>query len=252
MKQIKLFFPNLLTIANLLAGSISIVLLFTGDHDEPKLWPVYLILIAAVFDLLDGMVARLLNAQSEFGKQLDSLADIVSFGLAPSMVLYSFLIAVLTENSANSTFFVETSTLGQKLLLYSAFTIVIFAALRLARFNIQDNQSDDFVGLPVPASALVVCALWIVFQQTESNAVLEIILNLYFTIGLIFLLSILMVSKLPMISLKLGKGGFGENVWKLLVVVVGGLLLIIFGIEGLLPAMGAYILLSLVKWIVVK
>ncbi len=179
--------PNFITCLNVLTGAVGIGVISQGTE-----WSaIYFVLMAGAFDFLDGLVARALRLQSEFGKQLDSLADLVSFGLLPAMTLmYAF-------NSVNTSF---TSTPSTTILSFSALLIVPFSALRLAKFNLATDQSDEFKGLPTPANALMITA--ITFARPTFITV-EILLLI------IALSCFLLVCNIPMIALK-----FKSMVWK--------------------------------------
>ncbi len=184
--------PNFITLLNLLAGCMAI-LAISGNHLNQASW---WIILAAVLDLLDGLIARLINATSPLGKQLDSLADIVSFGLAPGYMLYTLIGAsVGTYYPGDANF---------EYMAYIAFLVPAFAALRLAKFNIDPAQEDDFRGLPTPANALFILAIPI-FVNCELIVIPW--LNSFFTnpwvlSGLAVVLSILMVSGIHLFSMK--------------------------------------------------
>lgn len=188
--------PNLLTLFNLLTGLIALVYAF---NDELVI-AAYLIGISAIFDFLDGMAARLLNARSELGKQLDSLADLVSFGVVPGIIMY-----VLIKSSPNCPL-IELN--GLNLIPMVAFSIPLMSAYRLAKFNIDTRQTDSFLGLPTPAAALFIGSLpLILVQQTTLVGVSVIFLthlleNPVFLITLSIILSALLVFELPLFSLK--------------------------------------------------
>lgn len=243
MKKLKYIIPNGITILNLLAGSLACVYAF---EDSTGKIAIYLIVAAAIFDLLDGLVAKLLNATSEFGKQLDSLADVISFGLAPSFLLYRILQMGFVKMGEGS-FILESPSFGQRLILFSAFAVAAFAALRLARFNISTSKSVDFQGLPVPANALFVLSLWIVLHYTENDMVQSIVLNIYIILAVIVLLSFLMVSNIPMISFKFKNFSLAENYWRYLLIIGSIIMFMLFGISSLFFIMTFYIVLSLIK-----
>jgi len=145
--------PNIITLLNLLSGCIAITMAFIGNFGSVIIW----ILIAAIFDFLDGMTARLLKAYSTLGKQLDSLADVVSFGVAPAAALFVIIRDYITLPSFLDpiSFYVP----------YIAFIIPMFAAYRLAKFNIDERQTTSFLGLPTPANGL----FWIAYCYEKYN-----------------------------------------------------------------------------------
>lgn len=149
--NIKKHIPNILTLGNLMSGIIAIKLGFSESYYLAGIF----VLLGAVFDFFDGFVARLLGVQGEIGKQLDSLADMVTFGVAPGVVMYSFLYDILSYN-----FITNSDILGfylpikYELIAFIAYLIPLLSAVRLAKFNIDTNQNDKFIGLPTPANAL--------------------------------------------------------------------------------------------------
>lgn len=228
MKQI----PNLFTLLNLVAGCIAIVfILQTGEtliQDDQGTWAAQLpekiwwgsicIFIAAVIDFLDGFVARLFNASSEMGKQLDSLADVVSFGVAPGLILYQLLrISYIGEETG-----LDTSLMA----LVPAFIFPCAGAYRLARFNIDKSQQYGFKGVPIPAAGLVVASLpfILLYNYFEMNAVL---INRWTFYIIILVLSYLMVSKLPLMALKFKDLSVKNNLPKLILVVLSIIAIIV-------------------------
>ena len=217
--------PNLFTLLNLVAGCLAIIfVLQTGESlivqseegtwvpqlPEKIWWGSLFIGIAAVIDFLDGFVARLFNATSEMGKQLDSLADVVSFGVAPGIILYQLLrISYIQEEDGLD---VTMLALAPALIFPAA------AAWRLARFNINDNNDEDFKGVPSPAAGLFVASLpLILFYNYFDVAV--ILLNKWVLYAIILLLSYLMVSKTSFIALKFTKSATKSNLPKIILAV---------------------------------
>jgi CDP-diacylglycerol--serine O-phosphatidyltransferase len=185
--SLKSHIPNLLTGVNLLCGCLAIICALNPDAYQMQT-ATYLIWAAASFDFLDGMSARLLKSYSHLGKQLDSLADMVSFGVAPGMVLFA-----LIQEEAN---------VGEEWIAYFALVIPVFSALRLAIFNIDESQSDSFKGLPTPANALLIGSLPLLFAK--GNAGMAAIIETPAAMaGLGVVLSFLLVSKVVMFSLKM-------------------------------------------------
>ncbi|MFW5656740.1 MAG: CDP-alcohol phosphatidyltransferase family protein [Bacteroidota bacterium] len=242
MKQI----PNLLTSINILIGCIAITLAFQNN----VLTASYLIFLAAFIDFLDGFMARKLNAISDFGKVLDSLADVISFGVTPAVIMYRMLNMALTNQ--NPTFSEETATLLDNVNLYGAYLLVVFAAIRLARFSTSESDGRFFVGLPTPAMAITIAAVAILFQETDSNNLREIILNNYFLITITLILSLLMVSHLKMFSLKFENLSFQDNAIRYIFLILAVFLLIPFRFSGILLVMLLYILISVVNALFVK
>ncbi len=201
---------NIFTLLNLFFGCIAIVcilqngitVVYTNDGqvyaDIPeKMWlaPIF-IGLAALVDFLDGFLARLLKQSSALGKELDSLADVVSFGVAPGMILYQFLrMSFMSQPNGADILMIW---------LMPAFILPCAAAYRLAVFNLDTSQSKSFKGVPVPAVGIMIASLPIIYWTRNSNQVLTILLNKWYLYLIILLLSALMVSRIPILSMKIG------------------------------------------------
>lgn len=240
MQKGKYIVPNGLTLINLFLGSFAIIIAFKGQNEYNAAW---LIFLAAFFDLLDGWAARILNAKSEFGKQLDSLADMVSFGVAPSILLFNWLYLVLTKLSKMSTFQMISASLGQNIILLCSLLYVIAAAIRLARFNISENTGRTFRGLPTPAAALIIATIWLLINS-ESELIQPVILNIYFVLFFILVIVFLMLSNIRMLSLKFDGVSLKKNSLQYLLLLIGLILILIFRVEGLLLTLIVYLVLS--------
>lgn len=226
--KLKLFtIPNLITCLNLVSGCIAIERTFSGDMAGAFLF----ILLAAVFDFLDGFFARLLNSYSEVGKELDSLADVISFGAAPSFVMFNAL-----------RFYGDFT--GWE--IYLVFILGAFSALRLAKFNLDTRQTTEFIGLPTPASTLLVVSL-VYSSAQEGNAMGFLLSSPWWLIGLAVVMSLLLVSEIPMFSLKLKSLVWKGNEFRYILVVSALVLLIFFGRFSVPYIMVLYILLSVVR-----
>ncbi len=219
--------PNTITCLNLLSGTIACILSFNYSTDilgiQGYLWVFIFIGAAAVFDFCDGAAARLLKAYSDIGKELDSLADLISFGLAPALLMYN------TINIANLEF------TGWSL---SALLIVAFGALRLARFNVDTRQATSFIGLPIPANAIFWIGFigWLHSHYYLSAPVISVI---------ILSVSLLMISPLPMFSLKFKNFNWRENFTRYVILAAAVMFVITEGIAGFAWTIILYILLSL-------
>jgi CDP-diacylglycerol--serine O-phosphatidyltransferase len=189
--------PNFITSLNVLCGSVAVVFILKGVLTTA----VLLIMLAAVFDFLDGMSARILKAYSPIGKELDSLADMISFGLAPGLLMFKLLeISIFKENIVPD--LQSNLSMPQLLVLGSAFVIPIFSALRLAKFNVDERQTSSFIGLPTPANALFISALALIREHGTLPAVDDVLLSVPVLLGITFLFSYLLISEIPMFSLK--------------------------------------------------
>jgi CDP-diacylglycerol--serine O-phosphatidyltransferase len=214
-----LHIPNLITSLNLLTGCISIVFTF---QDRVILASIF-IFIAGVLDFFDGVAARLLHAYSDIGKMLDSLADVVSFGVAPSIILFNYL--NVSIHPGISGFNYESTNWIEYLIPCTAFLIAIFSALRLAKFNIDERQTNIFIGLPTPANAFLIASLPFILKD---NVLMQgFMLKIYFLVPMIFVLSFLLVSEIPMISLKFKNLTYRDNKSRF-ILIFSSLILAIF------------------------
>lgn len=224
--------PNIITCLNLFAGCLACIMALRFEHYTGAL---FFILLAAVFDFLDGFAARMLKAYSSLGAQLDSLADVVSFGVAPACIVYSFLFDITDQ---------LPMALGISIF---PFLIAVFSALRLAKFNIDTRQTDSFLGLPVPANGLFWASLIpALISISEGNEVLLSVVIL----GLVVVFSLLMVSEIPMFSLKFKHYKWKGNEFSYLLIVCAIVLVLFFKVLGISLTIAIYILLSLFKNII--
>ena len=217
--------PNAITCLNLISGCIATYWAFMGDYEMALLF----IVIGAVFDFFDGMVARLLHVSSPIGKELDSLADDITFGFAPSAIVYEYLRP-------------ET-----ELLPFIVFIMAAFSALRLAKFNLDERQALGFIGLPTPANALFWGSL-IVGAGDWMKTAPVIGPNLSLVIlGGVFISCYLLVSEIPMFALKFKTWGWKGNEVKYVFLLTCIPILLFFGISGLAVIIAWYIVLSVVS-----
>ncbi|MEY3244872.1 MAG: hypothetical protein RL253_10 [Bacteroidota bacterium] len=246
MKQI----PNLFTLLNLCMGTIAIVLILqTGEtilNQEGLAWKIYLperigwasicLLIAAVIDFLDGFVARLMKSTSEMGKQLDSLSDVVSFGVAPGLMLYQLLrLAFAAEPDG-----LETPLIW----MLPALLIPMAAAWRLARFNLDTSNHGHFVGLPVPAGGLLIASLPLLILYNPYN-MQNLLLNKWILYGIVVIIAWLMVSTIPLLNLKFKSFGFAENKPRYILLFISLPLIAFLGWLSVPAIFITYILVSL-------
>lgn len=195
--------PNLITCMNVTSGTCAIFLAIYGYLTEAA----FLILLAMVFDFFDGLAARLLHVKSELGKELDSLADVVSFGVAPAVLVHFLMLNVLPEGAIRH--FTELP-LGMQVMLFCPLVIPAFSAYRLAKFNLDVRQVSSFIGLPTPANALFWVTL--VFASVYTPELYGDLFGNVYVLGIsALILSVLLVSELPMFSLKISGFGWSEN-----------------------------------------
>ncbi|WP_298650773.1 CDP-diacylglycerol--serine O-phosphatidyltransferase [uncultured Proteiniphilum sp.] len=221
--------PNILTLSNLFSGCIAISMAFQGNFKAVAVW----VTIAALFDFLDGMAARLLKAYSPLGKELDSLADVISFGVAPASAVFILL--------RDFSFLPDYPEPLHLWIPYLAFLIPVFSAYRLAKFNIDERQTTSFRGLNAPANGL----FWISYCYGMVEVISTNEYFSYLTLILIILMSLLMISEIPMFSFKIKKLALKGNERQIILILLMILLVALLGISGVAWGIVAYILLSI-------
>jgi len=229
--MIRKHIPNAITCMNLFSGCIAIVYAFQGSYLTAALF----IALAAVFDFFDGFAARLLKAYSAMGKELDSLADIVSFGVAPGVMAYSYISTHLIAGSPSW-------------LAWSGFLIPVFSALRLAKFNLDERQTSSFLGLPTPANAL----FWAFGFGSSFNIFLSSTLDPIVLVFGILIFCALLVLEIPMFSLKFKNLHWKGNRLRYYFLMGSVILLILLNINGISACIVWYILLSVLNFGFVK
>ena len=222
MRKIINAIPNLLTLINVSIGGIGIIYVLTIDATIGA----YFIWAAVVFDYLDGFAARVLKATSPIGKQLDSLADMVSFGALPALIMYKML-----ENTSEN-----------EMLPFLGLLIMAFSALRLAKFNIDERQSTAFFGLPTPANALFISSLALIPYTFLNSAVL---------VGITVVFSLLLVAEVKLIAIKFKNFGWGDNKWKFIFLGLCLVIITVLKIESIPILVITYVVYSvLINYIV--
>jgi CDP-diacylglycerol--serine O-phosphatidyltransferase len=235
--NIKKNIPNTITCCNLLCGCLAIVQTFEGN----LVWAAYLVGLAAIFDFFDGFVARLLNVSSSIGKDLDSLADMVTFGVVPGLVVFQLLKRAIEIYNQNH----DPISIN---IAFIAFIIPILSAVRLAKFNNDTRQSDSFIGLPTPANAILICAIPLILEHNN----LEFILNPIFLCLLSIILSLLLIIEIPLFALKFKHFNWKDNEVRYLFLGLSIVLLISFHFVGIPLIIIMYVVLSVLNNILNK
>jgi len=232
--------PNFTTSLNLASGFVAII--FTINND--LVTASWLILAAMVFDFLDGFFARLLNSYSEIGKELDSLADVVSFGVAPALI-----ICQLISRSISPSIPLFTNGLVIKALVFQLIPVImpVCAALRLAIFNTDDTQTKSFKGLPTPANALAVISVVIAEHYSDPGFITSFTGSVTGLLIFTLILSLLMVSRIPLMSLKMSHFRFKENEGRYILLVMVGAALIFMGLRAAPLIIPFYIVASFIS-----
>jgi CDP-diacylglycerol--serine O-phosphatidyltransferase len=222
--------PNTVTCLNLFSGCLGIVFAFEGRLELAS----YMILTAAIFDFADGMLARLLKAYSDLGKDLDSLADMVSFGVLPSVILYQLF---LRSQSSDPLY---------EWLSFSAFLVAVFSALRLAKFNNDKRQAEHFIGLPTPANAMLIASLPFIAQQDIfiSSFLQSPVFLTFFSLTM----GGLLISEIELMSLKFSSLDLKKNLPRYILVFSSLILLVIFKFAAVPLIIILYFLISFIQF----
>jgi CDP-diacylglycerol--serine O-phosphatidyltransferase len=229
---LKAFVPNFITLLNLLSGGIAVIFAVKGDLSTAALF----VFFGIFFDFFDGFLARKLNVSSEMGLQLDSLADLVTSGLAPALVLVNLIeLSILPSQDANC------------FLPYLGLLVLLCSAYRLAKFNISTEQSQFFIGLPTPANALLIMSLPLILDYQNSDSYNALILNPFFLVVVTLLSSFLLNAPVKLIALKFKTWNFSENASKYILIIFSLVGLIFFKFAGIPLIIIFYIMLSLIN-----
>jgi CDP-diacylglycerol---serine O-phosphatidyltransferase len=230
-KRIKKHLPNFITCANLFSGCIGIVLAFKGELVAAS----YAIFLSAIFDFFDGLASRVLKSFSGIGKDLDSLADMVSFGVLPAVIMYQlFLQAHQIDKVSNWLNFI-------------AFLIPVFSALRLAKFNVDTRQAEHFIGLPTPANAILIASFPIIISH-HNRFYGPYLSNPYVLPCFVVVMCALLVAEMPMLSLKFKNSDFNENIFRYLLLLFSAILILFFKFAAVPVIIFIYIILSIIQF----
>lgn len=230
--NIKKHIPNLITLLNLFCGCIALVFAFHRYYEMA----FYFVCLGIFLDFFDGFFARLFKVSSPLGLQLDSLADMVTSGVVPGLVMYQMMINTSTTLSESY----------MQIFPYLGFIITLGSCYRLANFNIDTRQTDSFIGLPTPANALFILSLPLVLKYSDSLFLLEILTDQWVLLVITLLSAYILNAEIPLFSLKIKKFSFKENALQIVFLVLSLLLLVFFQYLGIPLLIIFYILLSVV------
>jgi CDP-diacylglycerol--serine O-phosphatidyltransferase len=233
-------FPNFITSLNLVSGFIAIIFAANGNLVTAS----WLILAAMIFDFLDGFSARLLKAYSPVGKELDSLADVVSFGVAPGLIIYHLLLNSVTLNAPVD---INSDFLKIILLMLISAIMPVCGAIRLAIFNLDSTQSTSFKGLPIPANALAVISVVIAGHYSQSPLIESFTSSSFLIILVTIILSLLMVSRIPLFSLKVKNMKLKGNEGRYILIALILINVAVFGMPGITLIIPLYIIASAIS-----
>jgi len=248
--NIKKHIPNLLTLGNLLCGTIATIAAVDSDYVTAAAFVV----LGIVFDFFDGFAARLLNVSGELGKQLDSLADMVTSGVVPGIIMFKLLAVHVSfdpsvsvpfgTNLGGDAMIVIMGGMRYSLIQLLGLILTLSACYRLANFNIDTRQSDSFIGLPTPAMSLFVIALPLIQMYSGYEFCFNLISNNYFLIGVTLVLSYLMNAEIPLFSLKFKSYGIKENALKYVFLVASLIMILTLEVISIPLIIILYVLLS--------
>ncbi|MET3979446.1 CDP-diacylglycerol--serine O-phosphatidyltransferase [Mucilaginibacter sp. UYP25] len=228
-RRVKKHLPNAITCANLFSGCIGIVFTFQDN----LVFAAYAIFLAAIFDFFDGFASRVLQSFSGIGKDLDSLADMVSFGVLPSAIMYELLLQAPQIQHVS------------EYLNFIAFLIPVFSALRLAKFNTDTRQAESFIGLPTPANAILIASIPLILVQYSN--VSRYILNPYGLTAFIIVMCTLLVAEIPLMSLKFKNRDFNKNFYRYILLLFSAILILFFKFAAVPVVIVMYITLSIIQ-----
>lgn len=232
--------PNFITCLNVVSGCLAVLFAIKGQLTVS----VIFIFAGAIFDFFDGMAARLLKVYSAMGKELDSLADMITFGLAPGVLMMAMMEDALFGVNVRPESFMDLS-LRDVIFTFAFLLIPVFSALRLAKFNIDTRQTDSFIGLPTPANALLISALALIAEHGRYDALDAFLLQPVVLLIVTIAMSLLLVSEIPMFSLKLKNLSWKDNKVRFLFLILSATLILAFNIYGIAAAIVSFILISI-------
>ena len=230
--------PNIFTLGNLLCGTLATVFAVSGYFEMTALFVV----LGIFLDFFDGFFARIFKVSGELGKQLDSLADMVTSGVVPGIVLF-----ILLGNNQQIPYEINTEFKVSMGLPLIGLLVTLAACYRLAKFNLDTRQSESFIGLPTPAMSLFIVSLPLVQMHSDINFVKDLIGNNYFLIGIGILFSFLMNSELSLFSLKFKNYGIKENLFKYILITLSIVLIVAFEYLSVPIIIMSYVILSMLK-----
>ena len=234
--------PNFITCLNIISGSVAVVFALRGELTIA----VFLIIAGAFFDFFDGMIARILKAYSAIGKDLDSLADVITFGLAPGTIMFVLLQYSLSNQP------IIIFTLAEGFIVSFALLIPIFSALRLAKFNNDIRQTSSFIGLPTPANAIFISSLALIHDYGEFEMFDHLILSTGNLLFITLLTSYLLISEIPMFSLKFKNSSWKDNKIRMIFLIITLILISLFTFYGIAATIISFIFISFLQNILSK
>ena len=238
--SLKKYIPNGITLLNLFSGCIAVYFASVNRLEIAA----FFALLGIFFDFFDGFFARLFNVQSELGLQLDSLADMITSGMVPGMIMFQLL-----RNShlvANFSSLNLLNTTPSNLIPFVGFIVTVASGYRLAKFNIDTRQTSSFIGLPTPANTLLIISLGLISYYQPENLIASWLTNTYVLLGIIAFCSYMLNAEIPLFALKFKTWGIKDNWIRYTLIVSTIILILVLGYAGILATILVYILLSLI------
>lgn len=235
----KYWIPSFVTVLNLFCGCLACIAALTDNINVTAI----LVFIALILDFLDGFLARKLGAESEFGKQLDSLADLITFGLVPGIIVFKMFLN--TNSNTNEILFSDWDI---DFLPLTAFLITISSAIRLANFNIDINQKNSFLGLPTPANTLFIVSLPLIKTYQGSPIIFELLTEELVLFIITMISSFLLNMPIPLLAIKFKNNSWQDNKYQIVFLIISFILLIALKFLAVPLIIITYIILSIVKF----
>ena len=243
--SIKKHIPNAITLLNLLAGLLALIHAFNGNYNEA----FSLVCLGVFFDFWDGFFARIWKVQSQIGLQLDSLADMVTSGVVPGLVMYKML-ADIQENQSQYNLTEETYYMG--IVPYLGFLITLASCYRLAKFNVDARQTDSFIGLPTPANALLIMSIPMIQFHSEFELLVDFLSNPFVLVGVTVLSSYLLNSEISLFSLKVKSFSWEKYKMQVVFMIISIILIAILEFIAIPIIILLYVILSVVNNTILK
>jgi len=242
--SIKRHIPNFITLLNLFSGSVAVIFAVKGNLVLAAIF----VAAGIFFDFFDGLAARLLDVKSEIGLQLDSLADVVTSGVVPGIVMYQLLRKALpADGGLGSDWNSFVFDIQMKPFALIGILIILASAYRLAKFNVDERQTDSFIGLPTPANALLILSLPLILTYQPGPFISGLLLNEWFLVGLTLVSCYLLNAELPLFALKFSDWGFKENKLRYLFIISCIILIIFLKFIAIPIILLLYVLLSIIS-----
>jgi CDP-diacylglycerol---serine O-phosphatidyltransferase len=238
--NIKKHIPNTITLLNLLAGLLALIHAFNGNYNEA----FSLVCLGIFFDFWDGFFARIWKVQSPIGLQLDSLADMVTSGVVPGLVMYKML-GDIQENQSQYNLTEDTYYMG--VVPYLGFLITLASCYRLAKFNVDTRQTDSFIGLPTPANALLIMSIPMIQFHSEYEGLVDLLSNPYVLVGITFLSSYLLNAEIPLFSLKVKSFSWEKYKMQVVFLILSVILISLLEFIAIPIIILLYVILSVVN-----